>query len=100
VSDARGLRRELEEQLALLAGESARYAAFFEYAPDAWVITDAAGTVREANRAFLALLEPHQRAVAGRVLSECLGAQLSASSRGIALKDGTTGLCWLVERKT
>jgi PAS domain S-box-containing protein len=100
LADTSALRRELEEQLAILADESARYAAFFEHAPDAYAITDGAGTIREANRAFLALLEPLRGAVAGRALSECIGAHLTASSRRIALKDGGGGLCWLVERKT
>jgi len=46
---------ELQGQAALLVRENERYAEFFQYAPDAYVITDAGGSVREANQAALEL---------------------------------------------
>ena len=48
---------ELQGQAALLTRENERYAEFFEYAPDAYLITDAGGNIREANRAALELFK-------------------------------------------
>jgi PAS domain S-box-containing protein len=47
---------ELEGQSELLERESARYQEFFEFAPDAYLVTDAGCNVREANAAALELL--------------------------------------------
>jgi PAS domain S-box-containing protein len=56
---------ELQGQAAMLLRENARYAEFFEYSPDAYVITDVGGNVREANQAALELLgAPHNQVVA------------------------------------
>jgi PAS domain S-box-containing protein len=63
---------ELQGQAALLERETARYAEFFEYAPDAYLVTDAGGNVREANRAARELLgdAPVGRAIASLVPEE------------------------------
>jgi len=47
---------ELQAASDVLAAERQRYAEFFEFAPDAYVITDPQGEVREANRAARELL--------------------------------------------
>ena len=51
---------ELQGQAALLVRENERYAEFFRYAPDAYLITDAGGNIREANEAALELLKLHR----------------------------------------
>jgi PAS domain S-box-containing protein len=61
---------ELQGQAALLVRENERYAEFFQYAPDAYLITDAGGNIREANEAALDLLRAPRDAVVGRALSE------------------------------
>jgi len=61
---------ELQGQAALLSRERERYSEFFDYAPDAYLITDAGGNVREANRAALELLAAPQDALLGKPLSE------------------------------
>jgi len=61
---------ELQGQAELLERENERYAEFFEHAPDAYVITDAGGNVREANQAALELLGVQKAAVIGQPLSE------------------------------
>jgi len=61
---------ELQGQAALLARENGRYAEFFQYAPDAYLITDAGGNIREANEAALELLKSVRDEVVGRSLSE------------------------------
>jgi len=112
---------ELQGQAALLVREKERYAEFFEYAPDAYLITDAGGSIREANQAALEFLNAPRDAVVGHSLSqyvapedrvnflaravwrtrlqprerEALAAEFSV--RAIALKkSGAAGLCWLM----
>src|SRR3954464_12554086 len=60
---------ELQGQTALLMRESERYAEFFEFAPDAYLITDAGGSVREANQGALELLKAPRDEVVGKPLS-------------------------------
>ena len=64
---------ELQGQAALLLRENERYAEFFQYAPDAYLITDAGGGIREANQASLELLQSARDAVVGHALSEFIG---------------------------
>jgi PAS domain S-box-containing protein len=66
---------ELQGQAALLVRENQRYAEFFQYAPDAYLITDAGGNIREANEAALELLRAPRDAVVGRPLSEYIAAE-------------------------
>jgi len=66
---------ELQGQAALLVRENERYAEFFQYAPDAYLITDAGGSIREANQAALELLKAPRSELVGRPLSECVAAE-------------------------
>lgn len=66
---------ELQGQAALLLRENARYAEFFEYAPDAYVITDAGGSLREANQAALELLAAPRDQVVSRTLGDYIPAE-------------------------
>jgi len=61
---------ELQGQAALLVRENERYAEFFEFAPDAYLITDAGGSVREVNQAALELLKSSRDDIVGKPLSE------------------------------
>ena len=62
--------QELQGQAALLVRENERYAEFFEFAPDAYLITDAGGSVREVNQAALELLKGARDDIVGRPLAE------------------------------
>ena len=64
---------ELQGQAALLLRENERYAEFFQYAPDAYLITDAGGGIREVNQAALELLQSPRDTVIGHALSEYIG---------------------------
>lgn len=66
---------ELQGQAALLERENARYAEFFEYAPDAYLITDPGGSVREANHAAAQLLKSARADLVGRPLSDFIAAE-------------------------
>jgi len=59
---------ELAGQAELLTREHQRYAEFFENAPDAYIITDAGGRIREANRAAGELLATPPELLAGKTL--------------------------------
>lgn len=63
---------ELQGQAELLSRENERYAEFFEYAPDAYVITDAGGNVREVNQAAVELLGAPRDEIVARPLSACV----------------------------
>jgi PAS domain S-box-containing protein len=60
---------ELQGQGELLSRESQRYVEFFDFAPDAYVVTDAGGNIREANRAAIELLRAERASLAHRPLS-------------------------------
>jgi PAS domain S-box-containing protein len=63
---------ELEGQAEILTREHKRYSEFFEFAPDAYLITDAGGNVREANCAATELLAMARDDLVGRPLSQLL----------------------------
>jgi PAS domain S-box-containing protein len=83
---------ELQGQAALLIRENERYAEFFQYAPDAYLITDAGGNIREANEAALELLKTPRDGLVGRSLSECIAAddRVGFLTRSVGLMLGGT----------
>ena len=66
------LWQELRTRADELASERQRYTEFFEYAPDAYFVTDEHGTVREANRAAAELLGIPARALTSKPLVACI----------------------------
>ena len=89
---------ELQGQAALLERENERYAEFFEYAPDAYLITDAGGSVREANQALLELLGAARDDVVGKPLSDYIVDEdrvaFLARTVGLMLGTSTKPLVW------
>lgn len=62
------LWEELQSQSDVLKDERQRFADFFEFAPEAYVITEPAGEMREANRAARELLGLDEAALEGASL--------------------------------
>lgn len=92
--------KEIESVLAeldVMRQEMERYAAFFDHAPDAYVITDADGAVREVNQAALEVLSGTREAIVGQPLSGLI--RTASSARPIPLEDGGSGLCWLLRAR-
>lgn len=94
-------RREMQmalEQLDLMCQENQRYAEFFQYAPDAYVITDAGGKMLEANQAASEFFAAARGDLIGQPLSAYIAArEMKVTMRAIALKkSGLRGLCWLL----
>jgi len=89
---------ELQGQAALLSRENERYAEFFEFAPDAYVITDAGGSIREANHAAGELFNAARADLVGKPLSEFIahGERIRFLSKTVALMlDGAAkALSW------
>lgn len=83
---------ELQGQATLLVRENERYAEFFQYAPDAYLITDAGGNIREANEAALELLKCAREAVLGRSLSDYIAGEdrVAFLTRSVGLILGAT----------
>jgi PAS domain S-box-containing protein len=65
--------RQQSDELALAQGrveqERRRYQELFDYAPDAYFVTDASGVIQEANRAAIALLGLRHIFVIGKPLA-------------------------------
>ena len=78
-------RRELERELAALrealATERRRAEELFELLPDACVITDDAGIVRECNRAAADLLGVPRRTLTGKSLASLMDAETRSEFR-------------------
>ena len=65
------LRQQNEELAAarlVAEGERQRYQELFDFAPDGYVVTDATGTIQEANRAIATLLAVSQDFLVGKPL--------------------------------
>lgn len=81
---------ELAGARAALEAERQRYQDLFEFAPDAYLVTDVRGTIREANRAAAALLNVSQQYLQGKPLTvfipkqerQCFHSQLSELEQG------------------
>ena len=95
---------ELQGQAALLVRENERYAEFFEYSPDAYLITDAGGSVREANQASLELLGAARDDIVGKPLSDCIAEEdrvaFLARTVGLMLGTSTKPLVWAARLST
>src|SRR5262245_20122957 len=66
--DLRTQNEELSAMQALLDTERRRYQELFEFAPDAYIVTDPEGNIEEANRAAGAMLGRRQRDLIGKPL--------------------------------
>jgi PAS domain S-box-containing protein len=92
---------ELQGQAALLVRENQRYAEFFDFSPDAYVITDVGGHVREANQAALELLEGARDGVVGHAISEFIADEdrVAFLTRTVSLMLGGKPLSWQAHLK-
>lgn len=87
---------ELQGQAALLLRENERYAEFFEYAPDAYVITDCGGSMREANQAALEMFGAPRDEVIARPLSGYIAAEdrVAFLTRAVGMMLGEKPVSW------
>jgi len=92
---------ELQGQAALLERENERYAEFFEYSPDAYLVTDVGGNMREANQAALELLASHREGIIGQPLSHYIADEdrVSFLTRTVSPMLGGKSLAWQARLK-
>jgi PAS domain S-box-containing protein len=72
---------ELEASRARLEAERERYGKLFEFAPEAYVVTDVGGTVREVNRAAVELLQAGPAGVLGKPFAVFVATEYRGSFR-------------------
>ncbi|MCC6727864.1 MAG: PAS domain S-box protein [Chthonomonadales bacterium] len=71
--------------------ERARYERLLEFAPDAYIVTDGAGVIREANRAAAALLSVDERRLLGKPLLVFVKPSERQSVRSLLAQAGRAG---------
>ena len=59
------VQEELAAARSVLESERQRYQELFEFAPDGYLVTDAAGVIQEANQAAATLLKVKQQVMVG-----------------------------------
>ncbi|MBI2209571.1 MAG: PAS domain-containing protein [Deltaproteobacteria bacterium] len=69
VEELRVVGEELKHQNEELARERYRYSDLFDFAPDAYLVTDPEGTIREANQAAVKLFHCPQNFLIGKPLA-------------------------------
>ncbi len=92
---------ELATSRQALEVERHRYQQLFEFAPEACLVTDAAGTIWEANRSAATLLNCSQEWLAGKPLSllvsqedrRCFRSQLNRQPESQPLREWAIRLC-------
>jgi PAS domain S-box-containing protein len=82
------LWQELRARSDELASERQRYTEFFEYAPEAYVITDSQGVMREVNRCAAELLAIPARALNGKPLGSLVPEDCRREFRAHLLRAG------------
>src|SRR5258708_2592756 len=90
------LREKLDAQSHHLAVERERYAELFAFAPDAYVVTDGKGTIREANLAAVDLLYRAGSYLAGKPLAAMVVLRHRKRFRDLlgAIETGTVRCSW------
>lgn len=96
--ELRQQNHELTASRAALEAEQRRYLDLFEFAPDGYLVTDTAGTIREANRAAAALLNIARHFLAGKPVTAFVapGARRAFRARLTGLRRGQQPGEWIV----
>lgn len=68
LEDLKAIWLDLRADVERLAGERRQYLEFFEQSPEAYVLTDAAGSIVDANGAAVDILQCRRRYLHGKVL--------------------------------
>jgi PAS domain S-box-containing protein len=69
LEDLQAIWLDLHAHVDSLAADRQHYLDFFEQSPEAYVVTDAGGVIREANGAAVDLLQQRKRYLRGRPFS-------------------------------
>ena len=66
LEDLKAMWFDLKAQVDELAGERQQYIDFFEQSPEAYIVTDNAGTIEEVNGAAVDILQRRRRFLRGK----------------------------------
>jgi len=69
LEDLKSMWLSLKAHVDQLAGERQQYLEFFEQSPEAYVVTDAAGTIIDVNGAAVDVLQRRRRFLAGKPIA-------------------------------
>ena len=69
LEDLKAIWLDLRAHVDRLAAERQQYLDFFEQSPEAYVVTDAAGTIVDANGAAVDILQRRRRYLQGKVMA-------------------------------
>jgi PAS domain S-box-containing protein len=75
------LWEELKDQSDRVSEQGRRYADLFQFAPDAYIVTDPYGTITEANRAAVAMLGVELAHLLGKPMASFISAKHRAHYR-------------------
>lgn len=81
LEELQALWLELRAHVDRLAGERQQYQDFFEQASEAYVITDAHGTIAEANGAAVDILQRRKRYLRGKPLTALIALERRSEFR-------------------
>lgn len=101
VDELQQQNEELAVTRAVVEAERRRYQDLFEFAPDGYLVTDVNGTIQEANRAAVALLNVSQRFLVGKPLivfvteeeRQTFHSQLSGLQKAEQMQEWIVRLC-------
>ncbi len=81
LEDLKAIWLELQAHVEQLAGERQHYLDFFEQSPEAYVLTDTHGTIRDVNPAAVDILQCRRRHVQGKPLTTFVALERRADFR-------------------
>lgn len=98
LEDLKAIWLELSAHVERLAGERQQYLDFFEQSPEAYLVTDAAGTILDANGAAVDLLQHRRRHLHGRILAAMVAldrrTEFRARLRGLIAREPGAARSW------
>ena len=97
LEDLKAMWQGLKAHVDLLAGERQQYLDFFEQSPEAYLVTDAQGTIAEANGAAVDILQRRKQHLRGKpmVVLVALEQRGEFRRRLHAIAAGTPQAPWL-----
>ena len=101
MSDLKAVWLDLRAHVDQLAGERQQYLDFFEQSPEAYLVTDAQGTIAEANGAAVDILQRRKQHLRGKPFAVFVAAEsrneVTLTARLIDRPEGVGGICWRLE---
>jgi PAS domain S-box-containing protein len=98
LEDLKAIWLDLMAHVEQLAGERQHYLDFFEQSPEAYVISEADGTIRDANPAAVDILQCRRRSLRGKPLATFVALERRAEFRtrmnAVAARASPAEGCW------